>query len=199
MILDIDFSFSFPARPRTKSKMTLQAIKYTDGNLTIIDQLQLPFVEEYISIRTAEEGWHAIREMRVRGAPAIAIVATLALASELQRHIANDKLSSVAEEVWFFIVEKLHYLVTSRPTAVNLSDAARKLETLVAEHANKRGSSGRDVATSFIQAAENMLVKDVEDNKKIGHNGAQWIVANALSPTDSKATVLTHCNTGYVL
>lgn len=179
--------------------MTLQAIKYTDGNLTIIDQIQLPFVEEYIPIRTAEEGWHAIKEMRVRGAPAIAIVATLALASELQRLIANDKLSSVAEEVRFFIVEKLHYLVTSRPTAVNLSDAARKLETLVAEHANKRGSSGRDVATSFIQAAENMLVKDVEDNKKIGDNGAQWIVANALSPDNSKATVLTHCNTGYVL
>lgn len=178
--------------------MALQAIRYVDGNLTIIDQLRLPYVEEYIPIRTAEEGWHAIKEMRVRGAPAIAIVAALALASELHRLAADKKLSTVAEEVQVFIVEKLHYLVTSRPTAVNLSDAAHKLETLVIERANTEGSAGHDIAAAFIRAAENMLVKDLEDNQKIGQNGAQWILANALRQGVSRASILTHCNTGYV-
>lgn len=179
--------------------MTLQAIRYVDGDLTIIDQLKLPFVEEYIPIRTAEEGWHAIKEMRVRGAPAIAIVAALALASELHQLTTNKKLSAVAEEVRVFIVEKLHYLVTSRPTAVNLSDAAYKLEALVTERANTAGSAGHDIATVFIRAAENMMVKDVEDNKRIGQNGAQWILANALKSGASKTSILTHCNTGYVM
>lgn len=179
--------------------MTLQAIRYTNGDLTIIDQLKLPFVEEYIPIRTAEEGWHAIKEMRVRGAPAIAIVAALALASELHQLVTKNKLSAVAEEVQVFIVEKLHYLVTSRPTAVNLGDAAHKLEALVTELANTAGSTGHGVATAFIHAAEHMMVKDVEDNKRIGQNGAQWILANALKPGVSKASILTHCNTGYVM
>lgn len=179
--------------------MTLQAIKYADGNLSIIDQLQLPYVEKFIPIRTAEDGWHAIKEMRVRGAPAIAIVAVLALASELEGLVKGEKLSGVAEEVRVFIVEKLHYLVTSRPTAVNLGDAARKLETLVTERADVNGSTGQDIAATFIQAAEEFLKKDLEDNQNIGKNGAQWIIAHALGPNNLRASILTHCNTGYVL
>lgn len=184
---------------RAKFKMTLQAIKYADGNLSIIDQLQLPYVEKFIPIRTAEDGWHAIKEMRVRGAPAIAIVAVLALASELEGLVKGEKLSGVAEEVRVFIVEKLHYLVTSRPTAVNLGDAARKLETLVTERADVNGSTGQDIAATFIQAAEEFLKKDLEDNQNIGKNGAQWIIAHALGPNNHRASILTHCNTGYVL
>lgn len=178
--------------------MTLQAIKYTDGNLSIIDQLQLPYVEKYVPIRTAEEGWHAIKEMRVRGAPAIAIVAILALASELQGLVKDQKLSNVAEEVQVFILEKLQYLVSSRPTAVNLGDAARKLEAVVTERAGIDGPTGPDIATAFIQAAERFLEKDLEDNKNIGENGARWIIAHAVDSNNTKAGILTHCNTGYV-
>ncbi|KNG86045.1 methylthioribose-1-phosphate isomerase [Aspergillus nomiae NRRL 13137] len=168
--------------------MTLQAIKYNGGNLAIIDQLQLPHVEKYVTIHTSEEGWHAIKEMRVRGAPAIAIVAALSLASELTTLMACNKLSSNAMEAQTFITEKLHYLVSSRPTAVNLSDAAGKLETIVAESVRMSGSTGHAVATAFIQAAEAMLVKDVEDNRKIGEYGAKWISENALSENGTKAT-----------
>lgn len=179
--------------------MTLQAIKYADGNLSIIDQLQLPYVEKFIPIRTAEDGWHAIKEMRVRGAPAIAIVAVLALASELEGLVKDEKLSGVAEEVRVFIVEKLHYLVTSRPTAVNLGDAAHKLETLVTERAGVNGLTGQDIAATFIQAAEEFLKKDLEDNQNIGKNGAQWIIEHALGPNNPRTSILTHCNTGSVL
>ncbi|PYI09065.1 putative translation initiation factor [Aspergillus sclerotiicarbonarius CBS 121057] len=174
--------------------MTLQAIKYSNGNLSIIDQLQLPYVERFITIQTTEEAWHAIKDMRVRGAPAIAIVAALALASELHKLIAHNEISQNAEEVQTFIMEKLDYLVSSRPTAVNLGDAARKLRAVVSDHTQRPQSTGRTVAAALIQAAEKMLVKDVEDNKNIGMYGAQWIMANAVG--DSKATVLTHCNTG---
>ncbi|GKZ74763.1 hypothetical protein CBS63078_10370 [Aspergillus niger] len=132
--------------------------------------------------------------MRVRGAPAIAIVAALALASELHRLMACNNIPSEAPEVQAFIAKKLDYLVSSRPTAVNLADAARKLRAVASDHTQRPGSTGRSVATALIQAAEEMLKKDIEDNKNIGKHGAQWIMANAAGKP--KATVLTHCNTG---
>ncbi|KAL2819957.1 Methylthioribose-1-phosphate isomerase [Aspergillus cavernicola] len=176
--------------------MVLEAIRYKDGNLSIIDQLQLPFVERYIEVGTSEEGWRTIKKMQVRGAPAIAIVAVLSIASELQGLVTQNKLPSSAEEAEAFIIERLNYLVSSRPTAVNLSDAARKLETIVSTESQSPESTAQEVAAAFIRAAEAMLVKDLEDNKKIGENGARWISANALPTQNSKATVLTHCNTG---
>lgn len=176
----------------------LQAIKYSQGQLETLDQLQLPFVEKYIPIRTAEDGWHVIREMKVRGAPAIAIVAMLAIASELHTLITAGNHHESAEEMREYIEKKLDYLVTSRPTAVNLGDAARKLAALVATQAKQADASGQGVASSFIQAAEDMLGKDLEDNKHIGQNGAEWIMAHAAKSGTSSVAVLTHCNTGYV-
>lgn len=178
--------------------MVLEAIKYQDGKLAIIDQLQLPFVEQYVDVRTSEEGWQAIKKMQVRGAPAIAIVAALSLASEIQSLSRQGKLPYSAEEVSVFIIERLNYLVSSRPTAVNLGDAAHKLKMTVSKSSKSPASTAQDVANAFIKTAESMLTKDLEDNTQIGENGAAWILANALTPQRSKAVVLTHCNTGYV-
>ncbi|KAL4879835.1 Methylthioribose-1-phosphate isomerase [Aspergillus karnatakaensis] len=176
--------------------MVLEAIRYNGGKLSIIDQLQLPFVEHYFDITTSEGGWQAIKRMQVRGAPAIAIVAALSLAAELQALATHNKLPSSAEDVGAYIIEKLDYLVSSRPTAVNLSDAARKLKTIVSAASQRNGSTALEVANAYIHAAEAMQAKDLEDNMNIGKHGAEWILANALSPAQNKATVLTHCNTG---
>ncbi|KAJ5894423.1 Methylthioribose-1-phosphate isomerase [Penicillium taxi] len=174
----------------------LQAIKYNQGHLEILDQLQLPFVEKYILIQTAEDGWHAIKDMKVRGAPAIAIVAMLALASELHSLQSAGQLPEALTETRELILKKLDYLVTSRPTAVNLSDAARKLEALLTSQAALPGVTSQNLVTTFIDAAENMLGKDLEDNQRIGHNGAEWILAHATQSGAPNVSVLTHCNTG---
>lgn len=172
--------------------MVLQAIKYARGQLEILDQLKLPHAEEYDHIYSSTDAWHAIKEMRTRGAPAIAIVAALALAVELE----NMKLSSIAEEVKVFIDEKLKYLITSRPTAVNLADAARKLSKVVDAAATKADASGSDVKNAYIEAAEQMLVADVQDNEAIGRHGAEWILKNTEAGQKGQVSVLTHCNTG---
>lgn len=174
----------------------LQAIKYNQGHLEILDQLQLPFVEKYIPIQNCEDGWEAIKSMKVRGAPAIAIVAMLALCSELAALGTAGKTPSASSEAQSYITEKLAYLVTSQPTAVNLSDAAGKLEAITKENAARSGSTGQDVVSAFMQAAEEMLGKDLQDNQQIGHNGAEWIMTHAAKPGSPKVTVLTHCNTG---
>ncbi|KAH3915996.1 methylthioribose-1-phosphate isomerase [Parastagonospora nodorum] len=172
--------------------MVLQAIKYTRGQLEILDQLKLPHAEEYDHIYSSTDAWHAIKEMRTRGAPAIAIVAALSLAVEL----TNMKLSSIAEEVQVFITEKLEYLVTSRPTAVNLADAAGKLKKITDEAAAREGTSGESVREAYVQAAEQMLIDDVSDNKNIGKHGAEWIVKNSEAGKKGPVSMMTHCNTG---
>jgi methylthioribose-1-phosphate isomerase len=170
-------------------KMVLEAIRYQDGHLRILNQLKLPHQEEYVEIRNAEHGWHAIKEMRTRGAPAIAIVAALSLAVELQSNAISDK----AEEVAALIIEKLDYLVTSRPTAVNLADAARKLKRVVECASTANGNNGAAVSKAYCDAAAQMLIDDVSDNKGIGKYGAEWIAKTA---GGGPVSVLTHCNTG---
>ncbi len=178
--------------------MVLQAIKYEGNQLHILDQLQWPFVSHYTELKSAHDAWHAIKEMRVRGAPAIAIVAALALAVELHEIRSRGKLSEIPQEVALFIQEKLQYLVTSRPTAVNLADAARKLTSVVMKESEKPGATGQSLAIAYELAAAKMLVDDVEDNKRIGDFGAEWILKNAAAWNSEKGVgVLTHCNTGY--
>ena len=169
--------------------MVLEAIRYKHGTLQILNQLKLPHQEKYDEVRTAEDGWHAIREMRTRGAPAIAIVAALSLAVELQ----NTHISDSAEEVAAFVLEKLNYLVTSRPTAVNLADAARKLKKITESAAVANGNHGPAVSKAYCEAASQMLVDDVSDNEAIGKFGGEWIVEKA---GGGQVSVLTHCNTG---
>ncbi|KAK5164116.1 S-methyl-5-thioribose-1-phosphate isomerase [Saxophila tyrrhenica] len=169
--------------------MVLEAIRYKEGQLQILNQLKLPHQVEYDNVRSAEDGWHAIKEMRTRGAPAIAIVAALSLAVELQTITTSDNV----EEVLAFILEKLDYLVTSRPTAVNLSDAARKLKRIVENAAKHDGSDGAAVSKAYCDAAAQMLTDDVADNEGIGKHGAEWIMKHS---EGSKVSVLTHCNTG---
>ena len=173
--------------------MVLQAIKYERGSLLVLDQIRLPFTTHYDEVRNSTEGWHAIKDMRTRGAPAIAIVAALSLAVEL----TQTSISSVPDEVAVFIIEKLEYLVTSRPTAVNLADAARKLERIVAEAKKASGATGERVRDAYVEAAEKMMVDDVADNEGIGGHGAEWILKHRKS--DGDVSVLTHCNTGYVV
>jgi methylthioribose-1-phosphate isomerase len=173
--------------------MVLEAIVYEPGSLKIINQLKLPHTTEYDTIHNSTDAWHAIKEMRTRGAPAIAMVAALGLAVEL----TNSTISAIPEELQAFIMEKLDYLVTSRPTAVNLADAAKKLKKVVAEAAKIPGATGDSVRTAYVRAAERMLVDDVNDNENIGRNGAEWIVKNTPQGQTGKVSMLTHCNTGY--
>lgn len=168
--------------------MSLEAIKFdTAANeLTILDQLRLPQESVYVAVRNAEEGHDAIKRMVVRGAPAIAIVGALAVALDV---LAFAETVDSAEEVKKYAGEKLEYIVTSRPTAVNLSRATADLAQLLA--ASKAKLAG-EVAQELLGSAVQMLADDVADNKAIGKHGAEWIVRQAGGPV----AAVTICNTG---
>jgi methylthioribose-1-phosphate isomerase len=127
--------------------------------------------------------------MTVRGAPAIAIVAALSLAVELQNMSRKEFVN--AQDAVTFIIGKLNYLEGSRPTAVNLFEATAKLRTLAE---NKVDTTVDEVIAAYLDAAKQMLINDVKDNRAIGDYGAKWLIQQ--SPSLLKFKVLTHCNTG---
>lgn len=171
--------------------MVLEAIKYEPGVLRVLDQLQLPHSESYDHIATTQDAWEAIKSMRVRGAPAIAIVAALGLAVELH----NCKMPEEAAKTAILIEERLDYLVTSRPTAVNLSGATKMLKRVIEEARAAPLAGSDEIRKAYIQAAEQMLVHDLADNKAIGSRGAEWI-RRTESAQRGPVSVVTHCNTG---
>lgn len=188
--------------------MVLQAIQYDPASdasppaLRVLDQLQLPHRTTFDDIRSCEEAHDAIKKMKVRGAPAIAIVAALALAVEVGSLVVRQELSQNAKEVQTYIGQRLDYLQTSRPTAVNLGDAVGKLKIVAQRAIAQPDANSSSVAQAYITAAERMLVDDVSDNKAIGEHGARWIEENTIAgkrrKTDRSAElkILTHCNTG---
>ncbi|XP_046609966.1 methylthioribose-1-phosphate isomerase isoform X2 [Neodiprion virginianus] len=169
--------------------MTLRAIKWEDGKLEILDQILLPVISKYVAVKGVEDGWKVINKMQVRGAPAIAIVGCLSLAVEIQPEVFTDKKSLRQE-----IEGKLNYLVSARPTAVNMKIAAEDLITLSNQLSKDDSVSPADMKERFLKAIDAMLEKDIADNKAIGRHGAQAILNNGAG--DSLVRVLTHCNTG---
>lgn len=176
--------------------MVLEAIQYSPGLLKVLDQLKLPHQLEYEPVHTVEDAWAAIKHMRVRGAPAIAIVAALGLAVELANQPTEQTSQLNAEATRSLVHEKLDYLVTSRPTAVNLGGAAKILKFVVDQAAKEAGAKYDTVRQAYIKAAEQMLKDDVQDNENIGKHGASWIAQHSPKSQSGPVSIVTHCNTG---
>lgn len=175
---------------------TLEAIKYSRGKLLVLDQLRLPHEHHYDEVSTSEEAFDCIRSMRVRGAPAIAIVAALAHAVELHN---GSCTATNAEEAITHIDSRLDYLRESRPTAVDLFNAIALLKAAVraARVEGLAHPEAKDaILSAYIEAAEKILAKDLENNTSIGAFGAAWLQQQYNASANRKISVLTHCNTG---
>ncbi|XP_029774190.1 methylthioribose-1-phosphate isomerase isoform X1 [Suricata suricatta] len=171
--------------------MALEAIRYSRGSLEILDQLLLPQRSCYEAVGSVRQAWEAIRAMKVRGAPAIALVGCLSLAVELQAGAGGPGLAALVA----FVRDALSFLVTARPTAVNLARAASHLADAAALEAEREGATEEAVRERVIRCAEDMLEKDLRDNRSIGDLGAHHLLER-VAPGGGRVTVLTHCNTG---
>ncbi|KAI1074534.1 methylthioribose-1-phosphate isomerase [Whalleya microplaca] len=183
----------------------LQAIRYSRGKLEVLDQLRLPHEHHYDTISTSEEAFDCIKSMRVRGAPAIAIVAALAHGVELHNGSCEH---TTPEDIIAYTDERLDFLSQSRPTAVDLSNAIAHLKSAI------RSANPASIISAYVDAAEEIFRKDTETNLLIGAYGRDWLLAhipsfdNGSSSSSSssssngdngdysKLSVLTHCNTG---
>ncbi|MES2615058.1 MAG: S-methyl-5-thioribose-1-phosphate isomerase [Bdellovibrionota bacterium] len=163
---------------------SLQAIRYNNSKLELLNQLLLPQQFEFEDCSSCELTFHAIRSMKVRGAPAIAIAAALALACELKQINFNSQ-----KELQQFVFSKLNFLCESRPTAVNLFKMAEDIKNLFEKPTTDNANEFKNHIISF---AEKIYSDDIQTNKLIGDFGAKFILQNKLH----NLNVLTHCNTG---
>jgi methylthioribose-1-phosphate isomerase len=154
----------------------------TPGGVRMIDQRRLPGDEVYLDLATPEEVAEAIREMVVRGAPAIGVSAAFALAlgatqaADLDPGAFQDRMSRLYA-----------LLAAARPTAVNLFWAIERMKR-VALSAQEEGCAPREIAERLEHEARRIRDEDLAACRALGRLGAQLVPA--------RATVLTHCNAG---
>jgi len=122
---------------------------------------------------------------QVRGAPAIAIVGSLSIALQLRR----KEFENVAALV-NYVNSSFQYLLTARPTAVNIAESAKHFSKLLSDISSEGVTAAKE---RVLREMEKMLVDDVRANKAIGDHGARDIIKHM---NGEEAIILTHCNTG---
>lgn len=160
----------------------IRTIDFQDEALVLIDQRKLPAEETYVRCANHHEVAEAIRNMVVRGAPAIGVTAAFGMALA-----AREFNGSRSSEFLRHLESAGERLGATRPTAVNLFWAiGRCIEYAKARTAE--GQSPARVAEGLLQLAREMHEEDIAINRRIGDNGAELIQPDA--------RVLTHCNAG---
>ncbi len=158
----------------------VETLRWREGRLELIDQRRLPLEFEYVSCTDAVQTADAIRDMVVRGAPAIGCTAAYGVAVEAQRHAASTRAQfDTALEHAFEV------LGASRPTAVNLFWAIARMRE---RHAQLRGGPVGTEAGALLGLARQMHSDDVATNRALGVHGAALIADGA--------RIMTHCNAG---
>lgn len=175
---------------------TLQAIRYDKERkkLEILDQLLIPHYTKYIPIHGIEDAFRAIKSMQVRGAPAIAIVGVFSIVVELNNYLedSGSKPLSVSE-----LINRIDYLVSSRPTAVNLSNACNAIKKLLRDNFDESGQIQYRTLMLICEFSETLYEEDLSNNLRIGDNGVNYIEEELKKQTfEGPFSILTICNTG---
>ncbi len=168
---------------RMKTGMDLPhppAVDWKEDRLLLLDQRRLPTETVYLELTRPEEVREAIRELAVRGAPAIGIAAAYGLYLGVRDVPGEDE-----EDFWETLNRTCDRLGTSRPTAVNLYWALRRM---VRRAESLRGKPLSEIKEALLREAEAIRREDAEANRTIGEH--------ALSLLKDGMGVLTHCNAG---
>ncbi len=153
-------------------------MKWDGKSLELIDQRKLPLVEEYVKCGTSDCVAHAIKDMIVRGAPAIGASAAFGYALGAIENRSNLTLIAMKEVK--------HKLATTRPTAVNLFWALERMHSKFLELYSDKNVN--EVIEILKVEAEKIAEEDIEINKRMGNFGQELF--------SNDATVITHCNAG---
>ncbi|MFM2317883.1 MAG: S-methyl-5-thioribose-phosphate isomerase [Pseudomonadota bacterium] len=155
---------------------TIRAVEWKDNHLILLDQRKLPHAEHYLQIYSAEDTAEAIRNMVVRGAPAIGIAAAYGLlmaARKAFKQYPHDWRARLQPDI--------ELLAAARPTAVNLHWALQRMLKALNEQ-------DTDPIHTLMGVAQQIHQEDIEANHQMAALGSELI-----KPTHG---VLTHCNTG---
>jgi methylthioribose-1-phosphate isomerase len=158
----------------------IKTLEWTSQGVRFIDQTRLPTEEIYVTCRTYQEVATAIRDMIVRGAPAIGVAAAMGIALGVKQSAATDVASLRTE-----FGQICRTIGETRPTAVNLFWAIRRMQQ---KFENVAPQGVQQIKATLVDEAQQMLLEDIAANQAMGRHGA------TLMP--SSGGVLTHCNAG---
>ena len=157
--------------------MTAKAIEWLDGRLRILDQSKLPHEQIFADLDNHQDVVLAIKEMQVRGAPAIGIAAAYGIAigaSDIETANKDEFLAQLSQVIQTFAV--------SRPTAVNLFQAINRMKKAA------RGDGVAEIKNSLVNQAKRIHQEEVTATRQLSQLGAELV--------EDGFTVLTHCNAG---
>jgi methylthioribose-1-phosphate isomerase len=158
----------------------IQTLQWTPQGVRFIDQTKLPMEEVYVTCQTHEQVADVIRNMVVRGAPAIGVAAAMGIALGV-----NNSKAESSGDLKRDLDQICDLMGKTRPTAVNLFWAIRRMQEKF-ERIRIRPIS--QIKQDLIEEAQRMHAEDIAANQAMGRHGA------TLMP--SSGGVLTHCNAG---
>ena len=160
----------------------IPTVEWKDGIVRMLDQTKLPLETVYNDCKDYQTGARGIKELWVRGAPAIGVSAAMGLALGAQQITATT-----FEEFWPKFEEICAVMAATRPTAVNLFWAIDQCKRFVQENKDK----GIDALRALlVEESQRMLNKDIETNRKLGAYGAVFVADDD--------NIITHCNAGSI-
>jgi len=158
--------------------MTLKTIEWKDNSVIMIDQTKLPNSLEYVTCTDYNDVASAIRNLVVRGAPAIGVSGAFGLALAALQSSAKEKEQLIQD-----LETAKKILFETRPTAVNLVWGLEKIMSVT-----KGDKTVEQIRGSIIETAKQMARDDIQINMSIGKNGSELFSQND--------TIMTHCNAG---
>lgn len=160
-------------------KVDLTPVFWDNGKVVWLDVTHLPWEEVYRETRDVNRLAEAIKNLEIRGAPAIGVAAGLGVAMAIYN--GNGNVQELKSEG----LRAIDILRNTRPTAYNLFYALNRMEKTIKEY---EGSSPSELKEIVLIEALSIMIEDLEANLRMGEIGSELI-------TDGE-TILTHCNTG---
>ena len=162
----------------TALHQSLRTIEWKDNKLVIIDQTKLPNELVFVEFTDYNQVASAIKNLVVRGAPAIGVSGAFGLALAALQSKASTKAELIQD-----LEKAKKTLFQTRPTAVNLKWGLEMIMKVAHE-----GNNTSEIKESIVQTAKNMAEEDIQINMTMGRYGADLF--------DNNDTILTHCNAG---
>jgi methylthioribose-1-phosphate isomerase len=157
-------------------------VKWSDEGVLMLDQRLLPTEEKWLTLRTFNEVANAIRDMVVRGAPAIGVSAAYGIALGVKNFVGTSVVD--LEDEFDYVSE---IIGKTRPTAVNLFWAIDRMKRTF-QKAKSEGKSIGEIKQILLADAKAIHEEDIESQRLIAQFGGELLEDNS--------TVLTHCNAG---
>lgn len=152
----------------------------------VIDQQKLPFSFGICELRSVEDVYTAIKDMTVRGAPLIGAAGAFAI------YIATLEMSS-ATDSRHHLDNAARYIISCRPTAVNLSWSVNYVMDKISNR-----PSGKSLSETALNAAQEICNLEIENCRAIGKQGLPLIEEISKKKNGAPVNILTHCNAGWL-